>query len=468
MKHPRGEKEKKSAAGPARSSVPDAPLRHADAYRLQKTIGNQAALRLLHSGVLQAKLSVSRPDDMYEQEADRVADRVLRMAEPEHPVAASLARAARPRGVMRAGLADETDETKRKLTFDTDSTSRDLKKFFGLSGTPALAKNVTDQYSYAADSIENLADAKTKADLKQGLRLYALSLFDLMPDDKGFAHSKRLNLVHVENMDLSRWGGLNENFRFTSIGQTSAGNNITVRILIESLGLPRNYMSDDKTAPGIEKTAAKYGIRRDMNNDPLATTQSSVSDDVWNKVLRSLGRIGEWMLMRLRDITFETSPRAKGPNGEAAEYRNAMNGSTVTRKIILYSSLTSADDRQFAFIIQHEIGHALDSAPAESPRGVDPARTGHNDPRFLEAAKADGGRAASVTEYGKKDVSEFYAECFAMFISERGTLAKMRPNIYKYFTEWQWEALKDPKLNPYAPQPGQKPPVGGFGPIGPF
>jgi hypothetical protein len=50
---------------------------------LQKTVGNQAVQRLLRSGVLQAKLRIGQPGDVYEQEADRVADEVMRMAEPQ-------------------------------------------------------------------------------------------------------------------------------------------------------------------------------------------------------------------------------------------------------------------------------------------------------------------------------------------------------------------------------------------------
>ena len=50
---------------------------------LQRTIGNQAVARLIRSGALQAKLTIGKPGDIYEQEADRVADAVLRTAEPE-------------------------------------------------------------------------------------------------------------------------------------------------------------------------------------------------------------------------------------------------------------------------------------------------------------------------------------------------------------------------------------------------
>ena len=50
---------------------------------LQRTIGNQAVSRLIRSGALQAKLRIGQPGDKYEQEADRVADEVMLMPEPQ-------------------------------------------------------------------------------------------------------------------------------------------------------------------------------------------------------------------------------------------------------------------------------------------------------------------------------------------------------------------------------------------------
>jgi hypothetical protein len=44
---------------------------------LQRTAGNQAVQRLLKSGALQAKLRIGAPGDIYEQEADRVAEQVV-------------------------------------------------------------------------------------------------------------------------------------------------------------------------------------------------------------------------------------------------------------------------------------------------------------------------------------------------------------------------------------------------------
>jgi len=49
----------------------------------QRTIGNQAVLRLFKSGVIQAKLRIGNPNGIYEQEADRVADQIMRMPESQ-------------------------------------------------------------------------------------------------------------------------------------------------------------------------------------------------------------------------------------------------------------------------------------------------------------------------------------------------------------------------------------------------
>ncbi len=50
---------------------------------LQRTYGNQAIQRLLKSAALQAKLKIGQPGDIYEQEADRVAEYVVGMEEKE-------------------------------------------------------------------------------------------------------------------------------------------------------------------------------------------------------------------------------------------------------------------------------------------------------------------------------------------------------------------------------------------------
>lgn len=53
--------------------------------QVQLTIGNQALQRLLSSEVIQAQLTIGQPGDTYEQEAERVAEAVMRMPEPQAP-----------------------------------------------------------------------------------------------------------------------------------------------------------------------------------------------------------------------------------------------------------------------------------------------------------------------------------------------------------------------------------------------
>lgn len=50
---------------------------------LQQTIGNQAVQRMMRSDILQTPLKIGQPGDKYEQEADRVAEQVIRMSEPQ-------------------------------------------------------------------------------------------------------------------------------------------------------------------------------------------------------------------------------------------------------------------------------------------------------------------------------------------------------------------------------------------------
>jgi GH24 family phage-related lysozyme (muramidase) len=51
-------------------------------FSLLRSIRDPRVSSLSRSGFLQPKLAISRPDDPYEQEADRVAERVMRMPEP--------------------------------------------------------------------------------------------------------------------------------------------------------------------------------------------------------------------------------------------------------------------------------------------------------------------------------------------------------------------------------------------------
>lgn len=73
----------KPAAQTRQPGIPASPLStYEQIFQLQRTVGNHAVQRMYYSGLLQAKLRIGQPNDVYEQEADRVAERVMRMPEP--------------------------------------------------------------------------------------------------------------------------------------------------------------------------------------------------------------------------------------------------------------------------------------------------------------------------------------------------------------------------------------------------
>ncbi len=83
----------------------------AQMHHLQQTLGNQAVRRLINSGTLQAKLTIGQPNDKYEQEADRVADRVMSMPEPKQSLVQRQASPEEEEDVQRQPGEEVEDET---------------------------------------------------------------------------------------------------------------------------------------------------------------------------------------------------------------------------------------------------------------------------------------------------------------------------------------------------------------------
>ncbi|MCE8425198.1 MAG: DUF4157 domain-containing protein [Candidatus Methanoperedens sp.] len=88
---------------------------------LQRTIGNQAVGRLINSGALQAKLRIGQPGDLHEQEADRMAEQVMRMPEPQVSNETEVSNPARNNSIQRKcpgynkGTKIEKEEEEEKL-----------------------------------------------------------------------------------------------------------------------------------------------------------------------------------------------------------------------------------------------------------------------------------------------------------------------------------------------------------------
>jgi hypothetical protein len=107
---------------------------------LQRTIGNQAVGRLIKSEALQAKLKIGQPGDKYEQEADRVAEQVMRMPEPQ-------AVSTNTPHTQRACPACEKDELRLELI--KEEKKEDIKT----KGTSGQSPQVTSEVENSINSM---------------------------------------------------------------------------------------------------------------------------------------------------------------------------------------------------------------------------------------------------------------------------------------------------------------------------
>jgi hypothetical protein len=193
-------------------------------------------------------------------------------------------------------------------------------------------------------------------------------------------------------------------------------------------------LADPSATPDIEsRKAASYGLKHG----------DSVSDAVWQRVLRALDKVDDSLIMRIRDITFETSTEQSGPDGEVG-YCSYKEGSKMTKKIVLYQGAITQDDMHFSVTLAHELDTQSTMRLPTKPGKLDEKAMVHNLSEFQKAARQDGGRANAITDYRKKSDKEFFAECLAFFVQQPDTFRVLRPNIYNYFVAYESAAVKDP------------------------
>lgn len=87
---------------------------------VQQNAGNFAVQRLFKSGSLQAKLSISQPDDPYERQADRIANAITSTAQP---MLARKCASCESTGSSCASCAAEPEETMQRKTESSASTA---------------------------------------------------------------------------------------------------------------------------------------------------------------------------------------------------------------------------------------------------------------------------------------------------------------------------------------------------------
>ncbi len=180
---------------------------------LQTTHGNRFVQRALSSGVIQHKLVISKPGDVYEQEADRLADKIIqRQPEPEEE-----------EGLMPKSITDEflqkqepeekkkeeevlAKSEKKKSSMVTKDIEERLDQTAG-KGKPLpkdTQEHMGSQLGYDFSEVKVHADSES-ADLARSLRAQAFTrgkdiYFDSGKYDTSSKEGKKLiahELTHV-------------------------------------------------------------------------------------------------------------------------------------------------------------------------------------------------------------------------------------------------------------------------------
>src|SRR5215813_14017218 len=126
----------------ATCAAPSVALSHLVAQRF----GNRALQHLQRARLLQAKLTVSRPDDVYEQKADRAADEVMRIPEPTHDRAPLDGSGAPPR-IQRLCAECEEEMQRKAAVEDEEPRVQAKREGAGLEDGAAAISRYVDSLS---------------------------------------------------------------------------------------------------------------------------------------------------------------------------------------------------------------------------------------------------------------------------------------------------------------------------------
>ncbi len=108
--------------------------------------GNQVMQRLLRAREIQAKLTVNEPGDVYEQEADRIAESVMRMSNPGlRAPAAPFAGRPSVQSVQRMCTECEEEELHRKETEEEEEGTEEIKTRALPGHTPEITHGVQEK-----------------------------------------------------------------------------------------------------------------------------------------------------------------------------------------------------------------------------------------------------------------------------------------------------------------------------------
>ena len=192
---------------------------------LQRTIGNQAVQKLARSGALQAKLRIGQPRDKYEQEADRVADAVMRMPEPQLQRQPVEEEEEEEEVVQTELLSDEiTPLIQRQEETDIEEGEEELVQ----------TKTITEQ---TTTLIQRQVEEEDEEELGGNATLGIQRMVEPKPEEESIIQSKRLSGFGIQHV----------NVKSTEELKTSHGEGPAIQTKDEGASAPRSSSNFQRT-----------------------------------------------------------------------------------------------------------------------------------------------------------------------------------------------------------------------------
>lgn len=172
---------------------------------LQRAIGNQAVQKLINSdnevgfdfakiGILQPKLKVSQPNDVYEQEADKVAEQVMRMTDPSGSVmprgaAIDEERIARKCAACKMKEDEEEEDNKLQISRKPSTTTTTTMDTSSLQANDKTANEIDNIRASGGSSL----DANTGEFMSSRFGGYDFSNVKVHTDERAAASAESVN-----------------------------------------------------------------------------------------------------------------------------------------------------------------------------------------------------------------------------------------------------------------------------------
>jgi hypothetical protein len=370
---------------------------------MQGTVGNARLSRMLGTPV-QAKLTVGAPDDVYEQQADRTADEVMRLPEPLASNRANVSEQVQPARIQRLcperekklQRQKEEEENASTATVSQEEHSPDIQlspegaqklhRQPKADQTRATPKNYPESLIQRSPGVREDLQKDYKITIEKGDKNWSKS--DLKDLKRALSKLSKKEKAVIEGYKFIRW----------STKEARSEKDPTYRET--GKGDCGQHEAD------IAKGTFKISMYDACFGDPEAVSDLMAGVPVGSfNILHELGHameIAEWRKRReAYDKVFKRYKKAEDD----------------------YNKASSSEQKKLEKKVD-----GLDKALRKAEKELDASKK-----RVITEFQSKIKGKAALTEYSKTDVTEAFAEAFALYKASPESIKKSNIALYNWF-----------------------------------